>query len=66
MALTIEYQSSCSECEGTMTTSILDLSQNPGNKVTIDLDLFGDMDLRCQQCGHQSFVPAISDYIESI
>lgn len=65
MALMIRYEAEC-DCNGTYRASTLDLSQDPGGAVTINVDLLGDMSMRCDRCGDEIWVPAVSDYIEDV
>lgn len=62
MALRIKYTGDC-DCGGTMSSTTLDLSQDPGEEVVIDLDILGEFTIKCGECGDESFVPNISDYI---
>jgi hypothetical protein len=63
--LLIKYTTAC-DCGGTMSSTEMDLTQEPGGKVEIDLDWLGDMTLECNNCSDSAFLPAISDYIEDV
>lgn len=65
MSLIIKYTAECN-CGGTMTCTELDLTQEPGGKVVINLDMIGDMTIECDMCQDRAFVPNITDYIEDI
>jgi hypothetical protein len=65
MSLLIKYTAEC-ECEGTMSSTTLDLSQDPGEKVEINLDMVGDMVLQCDSCGDRAYVPDLGDLIENV
>jgi hypothetical protein len=67
VSLIIKYTAECvSDCGGTMSLTELDLTQEPGGKVVIDLDLLGDMTIECDTCNTTAFVPNLSDYIEEV
>ena len=65
MSLIIKYTTEC-ECGGEMSCVEMDLTQEPGGKVVIDLDMIGDMTLECDTCHTSAFLPDISDYIQEI
>jgi hypothetical protein len=65
MALWIKYTAEC-DCGGTMSTKELDLSQEPGEKVEINLDMLGDFVLECNKCDDRTYVPQIMDYAENL
>lgn len=65
MSLRIKYTSEC-DCGGTMSSTTLDLSQDPGPEVEINLDMLGGMEIECNKCGDRAYVPDLSDYIEDI
>lgn len=62
MALQIKYTSEC-ECGEQLSMLTLDLSQNPGTQVEINLDMVGEFTLECGYCRRNYYVPALSDYI---
>lgn len=67
MSLIITYTAECvSDCGGTMSCVEMDLTQEPGGKVEIDLDMLGDMTLECNTCHTTAFLPNLSDYIEEV
>jgi hypothetical protein len=65
MSLLIRYTSEC-ECGDRLSSRTLDLSQNPGDEVEIDLDMLGEMVIECVACGRKAFVPDLGDYIEEV
>jgi len=65
MALLIKYEAECA-CGGTMGSSEVDLSQEAGHRVTINLDMLGDFTIECDRCGDQMWVPAISDHMQDV
>jgi DNA-directed RNA polymerase subunit RPC12/RpoP len=65
VSLLIKYTSEC-ECGGTLSSRTLDLSQNPGGEVEVDLDMLGEMVIECSECGRKVFVPDLSDYMEEV
>jgi hypothetical protein len=65
MSLLIRYTSVC-ECGGTLTSTTLDLTQEPGGEVEIDLDMLGNMVIECLECGDKAFVPDLGDHIEPV
>jgi len=65
MSLIIKYEAEC-ECGGTMSCTELNLTQEPGGQVVINLDMFGSMTIECDKCHDQMWVPAISDYMEDV
>ena len=65
MSLIIKYTSEC-DCGGTMSCAELDLSQEPGGKVEVNLDMIGDMIIECDTCHDRAFVPNLADHIEDV
>jgi len=65
MPLLIKYTAEC-ECGGTMTSTTLDLTQEGGDRVVIDLDMFGGFTIECGQCNDQCWVPELSDHIVDV
>jgi hypothetical protein len=65
MSLIIKYTSEC-DCGGTMSSTTLDLSQEPDGMVEVNLDMLGDMIIECDMCQGRAFVPDLSDYIEDV
>jgi hypothetical protein len=65
MPLLIKYTAEC-DCGGTMTSTELDLTQDGGDRVTINLDMLGDFTIECGACGDEGWVPAISDLIMDV
>jgi hypothetical protein len=49
-----------------MTSTELDLTQDGGDRVTINLDMLGDFTIECGACGDEGWVPAISDLIMDV
>jgi DNA-directed RNA polymerase subunit RPC12/RpoP len=64
VSLLIKYTSECNNCGGTMSSTTLDLTQNPGETVEVNLDMLGDMTVECPACGHSAYIPGLADYIE--
>lgn len=55
MAVTIKYTFPClhDACPGEASVSVLDLSQHPGDTITVDVDLnLSQTDFVCDTCGH--------------
>jgi hypothetical protein len=65
MSLRIKYTAECG-CGGTMSSTTLDLSQDPGPEVEINLDMLGGMVIECSDCADRAYVPDLSDYIEDV
>jgi hypothetical protein len=65
VSLIIKYVAECN-CGGTMSCTELDLSQEPGGKVEVNLDMLGDVVIECDTCHDRAFVPDLSDYITDI
>ena len=65
MSLLIKYVLDCT-CGAIMSSTTLDLSQEPGGAVEVDLDMVGDMALDCPDCDRKWYVPNLSDYIEEV
>ena len=65
MALLIKYTSECG-CGGKFTSNTLDLTQDPGERVVIDLDLLGGIILECDSCEARVFLPELSGLIEDV
>ena len=65
MPLLIKYTAEC-ECGGTMTSTELDLTQEGGDRMTINLDMLGDFTIECGDCDDVAFVPNVSDLIEGV
>jgi hypothetical protein len=65
MALLIKYTSEC-ECGGKFTMNTLDLTQEPGERVVIDLDMLGGVTMECDSCDDRVFLPELSDLIEDV
>lgn len=63
MALNIQYRSECT-CGGNFIMNELDLTQDPGERVVIDLDALGEFTMECDNCEDRVFVPNIGDLIE--
>jgi hypothetical protein len=49
-----------------MTSTELDLTQEGGDRVTVNLDMLGDFTIECGDCGDVGWVPAISDLIMDV
>lgn len=65
MSVQITYTIGC-DCGGEMTSTTLDLSQDPSSSVTIDLGLLGQMTLTCGSCDDKAFLPDVADFIEDV
>jgi hypothetical protein len=65
MSLRIKYMAAC-DCGGTMSSTTLDLSQEPSTEVEIDLDMLGDIILECDGCNDRAYLPDLRDYIQDV
>jgi hypothetical protein len=54
------------ECGEELSSTTLDLSQEPGGTVEINLDMFGGFTLDCGACGRTYYVPDLCDHIEEV
>ena len=63
--MVIKYTMECNHCGKQFTARrVLDITQEEGDSVEIDLDMVGGFDAECPECGCQFYVPDLSDYIE--
>jgi len=65
MSLIIKYEAEC-ECGGTMRCTELDITQEPGGTVVINLDMLGDMTIECDECHDRMWVPNLADHMEDV
>lgn len=61
----IKYTMECAHCGNRFIGNrTLDLTQENGNEVEINIDRFGGFSMMCPECGCEHYIPNISDYIE--